>query len=356
MNDVPDTELFSAYLDGELTADEQVRVEQILATSPEARQLLEELRALGSTLQELPQEKLDEDLSARVLEIAERRMLLPDDQAATGGKPSAGRAAEALRPVRRGLGRLAGNSLAGDLLAGHAQQAGVDLVGRRRGHGDLPRLYVAPETKPCCPARGATRRGAPAASEEARSGSSPADTSSHGDGDWDVPAGQPRVLKTDALRAKDGMLARDEKRKTVDAVAAGRHEDRLAERALEKKAAAPGDALADGKPAAVPLFAEPAAAGPSPSELPSADAARSAAAPPPPAVVMSGSTAAPNLPVAPKVPTVSKAFAGSQAPAASQALGARVAANAKRGAERGGSEEFDKADEGVVRRGARNNS
>ena len=45
MNDVPDTELLSAYLDGELTADEQVRVEQILAASAEARQLLEELRA-----------------------------------------------------------------------------------------------------------------------------------------------------------------------------------------------------------------------------------------------------------------------------------------------------------------------
>lgn len=43
MNNVPDTELFSAYLDGELTADEQVRVEQILAASPEARLLLEEL-------------------------------------------------------------------------------------------------------------------------------------------------------------------------------------------------------------------------------------------------------------------------------------------------------------------------
>ena len=67
MNNVPDTELFSAYLDGELTAAEQVRVEQLLATSPEARQLFEELRALGSTLQGLPQEKLDEDLSARVL-------------------------------------------------------------------------------------------------------------------------------------------------------------------------------------------------------------------------------------------------------------------------------------------------
>ena len=94
MNGVPDTELFSAYLDGELTADEQVRVEQILATSPEARQLLEELRALDSTLQGLPQEKLDEDLAARVLQVAERRMLLPDDP---GDKPFAGRAAEALK-------------------------------------------------------------------------------------------------------------------------------------------------------------------------------------------------------------------------------------------------------------------
>jgi hypothetical protein len=89
MNDVPDTELISAYLDGELTADEQVRVEQMLAASPAARQTLEEFRALGSTLQGLPPQKLDEDLSARVLEVAERRMLLPD-------RPSAGRAAEGL--------------------------------------------------------------------------------------------------------------------------------------------------------------------------------------------------------------------------------------------------------------------
>ena len=114
MNDVPDTELFSAYLDGELTADEQVRVEQILAASPEARLLLEELRALDSTLQGLPQEKLDEDLSARVLEVAERRMLLPDRPFDTGepakgepgkggdNKPSAGRAAETLKGPETG--------------------------------------------------------------------------------------------------------------------------------------------------------------------------------------------------------------------------------------------------------------
>jgi hypothetical protein len=104
MNDVPDTELFSAYLDGELTADEQVRVEQFLAASLEARQLLEELRALGGTLQGLPQEKLGEDLSARVLKVAERRMLLPDrvpdkPPQETGDKPSAGRAAETLNPT-----------------------------------------------------------------------------------------------------------------------------------------------------------------------------------------------------------------------------------------------------------------
>lgn len=96
MSDVPEIELFSAYLDGELTADEQVRAEQIMATSSEARRLLEELRALNSTLQGLPQQELDEDLSARVLQVAERRMLLPDD---AGHKPAAGRAAESLDPL-----------------------------------------------------------------------------------------------------------------------------------------------------------------------------------------------------------------------------------------------------------------
>jgi len=70
MNDIPETELFSAYLDGELTADEQARAEQILATSSSARQMLEELRALSATLQGLPQEKIAEDLSVRVLEVA----------------------------------------------------------------------------------------------------------------------------------------------------------------------------------------------------------------------------------------------------------------------------------------------
>ena len=75
MKNVPENELFSAYLDGELTADEQAQIERLLATSPAARQLMDELRALSSTLQALPQHKLDEDLSERVLRLAERRML-----------------------------------------------------------------------------------------------------------------------------------------------------------------------------------------------------------------------------------------------------------------------------------------
>jgi hypothetical protein len=74
MKDVPENELLSAYLDGELTAAERAEVEHFLARSPDARQLVEEFRALGSTLQSLPQSKLGEDLGQQVLRIAQRRM------------------------------------------------------------------------------------------------------------------------------------------------------------------------------------------------------------------------------------------------------------------------------------------
>lgn len=81
MNDLPQNELFSAYLDGELTAAEQAEMERLLATDPAARQLLDELRALSNTLQSLPQEKLGADLTHDVLRVAEQRML-------TGGEPN----------------------------------------------------------------------------------------------------------------------------------------------------------------------------------------------------------------------------------------------------------------------------
>jgi hypothetical protein len=78
MKNVSENELLSAYLDGELTATEQADVEQLLDESPEARRLLEELRALSSSLRSLPQYKLDEDLSEGVLRLAERRILAGD--------------------------------------------------------------------------------------------------------------------------------------------------------------------------------------------------------------------------------------------------------------------------------------
>jgi hypothetical protein len=83
MNHVPQDELFSAYLDGELTAAERAHVEQLLAGDPAARRLLDELRALSTTLHGLPQQKVGEDLSRRVLQAAERRMLTGADDRPT---------------------------------------------------------------------------------------------------------------------------------------------------------------------------------------------------------------------------------------------------------------------------------
>lgn len=105
MKNLPEYELFSAYLDGELTADERAQVEQLLAGNPAARQLLDEMRALSSTLQTLPVLRLEENLSQRVLRVAERRMLSgsaspepPADASppTNDGAPSIGR--QLLRP------------------------------------------------------------------------------------------------------------------------------------------------------------------------------------------------------------------------------------------------------------------
>lgn len=75
MTDLPENELLSAYLDGELTAAEQAEMEQLLATNPAARQLLDEFRTLSQAVQSLPHEELGEDISRQVLRVAERRML-----------------------------------------------------------------------------------------------------------------------------------------------------------------------------------------------------------------------------------------------------------------------------------------
>lgn len=106
MNEMSHDELLSAYLDGELSADQQAEVERRLASDPRARQLVDDLRALRATLQELPEQRLDEDLAPLVLRLAERRMLTEAAEAA-----QAAEAAEATEPAAAAEAHTAGQPL-----------------------------------------------------------------------------------------------------------------------------------------------------------------------------------------------------------------------------------------------------
>ena len=90
-------ELISAYLDGELDADERALVERAMAESAEYRQLYEELQVLRAGLQRLPRYKLPADFRQRVLRQAERRLLAPSADI----MPSASAAQPAVGPSRR---------------------------------------------------------------------------------------------------------------------------------------------------------------------------------------------------------------------------------------------------------------
>lgn len=92
MNEPFSDELISAYLDGELTAEEQSLVEQALVENAECRQLFEELRALRGSLQSLPSHRPPSGFSQRVIRRAERAMLQDSENApdaAINGKPAA---------------------------------------------------------------------------------------------------------------------------------------------------------------------------------------------------------------------------------------------------------------------------
>ncbi len=75
-------ELVSAYLDGELTADEQAQIEERMAASPEFRQTVEELRGLRMSFEALPQHRLPADFAERVLRRAEQEVLIGTSDAA----------------------------------------------------------------------------------------------------------------------------------------------------------------------------------------------------------------------------------------------------------------------------------
>jgi hypothetical protein len=69
------SELISAFLDGEVTPEQQARVEERLVDNAEDRRLFEDMRAMRNGLQSLPRHELDRDLSEIVLRRAERAML-----------------------------------------------------------------------------------------------------------------------------------------------------------------------------------------------------------------------------------------------------------------------------------------
>jgi negative regulator of sigma E activity len=150
MNELPQNELLSAYLDGELTADERARVEQLLAADPAARRVVDEFRAVRGRLQALPKHTVGEDLSERVLRAAERRMLgqtaAPTGEVETPAPPE-------LRPWRS----LARRFLTRRSLAWAAAAAAVALVLVFDDVGQQPavreeKLARAPATPAAAPA------------------------------------------------------------------------------------------------------------------------------------------------------------------------------------------------------------
>jgi len=80
-------ELLSAYLDGELSAEQQQQVDQLLRDDEDARHALDEMQSLRETLQSLPRQQLDENFAHRVLSAAERRMLTKSASDRGAGPP-----------------------------------------------------------------------------------------------------------------------------------------------------------------------------------------------------------------------------------------------------------------------------
>ncbi len=77
-------ELLNAYVDGELSADEHLRVESQLDQRPELRAAVADLEALRELFQRLPPQTLPGQFVDRVMSSAERTMLLGEQAMSTG--------------------------------------------------------------------------------------------------------------------------------------------------------------------------------------------------------------------------------------------------------------------------------
>jgi len=74
-------EILSAYVDSELSAAERAEVERWLETSPAAREKLEEFQRLSGLFAGLPRTEAPQEFPTKVMQLAERRMLLPESLA-----------------------------------------------------------------------------------------------------------------------------------------------------------------------------------------------------------------------------------------------------------------------------------
>ncbi|MDX1963055.1 MAG: hypothetical protein SFX18_07870 [Pirellulales bacterium] len=84
---LPDDERLSAYLDGELSAPEQLQLEERLTHDAQLRQLVDELRAVRQQLESLPEYKLSGDFAAGVLRRTQQELLLTNPQSRLDGPP-----------------------------------------------------------------------------------------------------------------------------------------------------------------------------------------------------------------------------------------------------------------------------
>jgi negative regulator of sigma E activity len=92
---IPD-DLLSAFLDREVTPDEEALARKHLQKSSQARQQFQDYQRLGQLLHELPRRTAPTEFVAAVMQQAERETLLPLD--ASAGLPSD---AQSIRPFRR---------------------------------------------------------------------------------------------------------------------------------------------------------------------------------------------------------------------------------------------------------------
>jgi hypothetical protein len=144
-------ELLSAYLDGELSAEERAGVEERLAVDPVARQMLDELRSVSLAVQGLPREKPGADLQSEILRRAEESLR---SSTQPGERPSALRtvstngddlpAAEQLTPHGGGVPPVSvGRTRRGWVWAGLAVAAALLIMvlnGDDAGHDALPQV------------------------------------------------------------------------------------------------------------------------------------------------------------------------------------------------------------------------